>query len=131
MRVWYSDAYTHQSKNLGAKKLGDRGQPVKSLGYPEESAGYKVYDPITHRITVVRKPIFREEAEAPHTTSFETQVDDSDDDNDNSPNAEGTTPPTTHVSAQTPADHDPGTAPVLNPPSLSILPQTLESGRPQ
>ena len=35
MRVWYADAYAHQPKDLGVKKLGEHGRPVKFLGYPE------------------------------------------------------------------------------------------------
>ena len=58
MRVWYADAYAHQPKDLGARKLGERGRPVKFLGYPEGSTGYKVYDPSTHKVSIVRKPLF-------------------------------------------------------------------------
>ena len=52
MRVWYSDAYVHQPKDLGAKKLGEWGRLVKFLGYPKESAGYKMYEPSTHKVFV-------------------------------------------------------------------------------
>ena len=63
MRVWYSDVYTYQLKNLVAKKLGDCGHLAKFLGYPEESAGYKVYDPATHQITIVQKPLLGKKPE--------------------------------------------------------------------
>ena len=80
MRVWYSDAYAHQPKDLGDRKLGDHGQLVKFISYPEESAGYKVYNPATHKVLVVCKLLFREEALTPRLTSFETPGANSDDD---------------------------------------------------
>ena len=53
MRVWYSNVYIHQPKELGAQKLGDCGHPAKSLGYPEGSAGYRTYDPSNYKVVVV------------------------------------------------------------------------------
>ena len=53
MRVWFSDVFIHCAKDLGARKLGERGELVKFLGYPENSAGYRTYDPRTHKVEVV------------------------------------------------------------------------------
>ena len=53
MRVWYSDVFIHQPKNLGVRKLGECGHLVKFLGYLEESSGYKVYEQVTHKVFVV------------------------------------------------------------------------------
>ncbi len=80
MRVWFSNVFTHQPKDLGARKLGERGHPAKFLGYPENSAGYKTYDPASHKVEIVRAPIFREEARPRPNAVFEMPVDDSDDD---------------------------------------------------
>ncbi len=46
MWVWYSDVFIHQPKSLGAGKLGEWGHQVKFLGYPDNSAGYRTYDPL-------------------------------------------------------------------------------------
>ena len=84
MRVWYSDVFMHQPKELGAWKLGECGHLAKFLGYPENSAGYKTYDPVSHKVEIVHAPIFHEEA-CPHpSTVFKTPIDDSDDDHPNS-----------------------------------------------
>ena len=53
MRVWFSDIYLHQPKDLRAQKIGEHGHPSKLLGYPENSAGYKAYDPLTHKVEIV------------------------------------------------------------------------------
>lgn len=117
MRVWYSDAYAHQPKDLGAKKLGERGWPVKFLGYPEESAGYKLYEPSTHKVFVARKPLFREEASAPRTTLFKTEGSDLDDNTPAEPVPLNAMPDTATSSAPT-------------PDSSSIPPHTPESIAP-
>ncbi len=53
MRVWYSNVFVHRPKDLGAKKLGERGHHMKFLGYPHNSSGYRTYDPVTHKVEVV------------------------------------------------------------------------------
>ena len=58
MQVWFSDIFVHCTKNLGAQKLGERGELVKFLGYPENSTGYRTYDPGMHKVEVVQAPIF-------------------------------------------------------------------------
>ena len=78
MRVWFSDVFIHQAKDLGAWKLGC-GHLVKFLGYPENSAGYKTYDPQTHRVEIIQAPIFREEACHSMNKPFETLTSDSND----------------------------------------------------
>ena len=80
MRVWYSNIFIHQPKELGARKLGEHGHPAKFLGYPETSAGYRTYDPVNHKVTIVRMPSFHKEARAHPNTIFETPADESDDD---------------------------------------------------
>ena len=45
--TFYSDAYIHQPKSHGAKKLGDCAILVKFVGYPEGVSGYKFWDPTT------------------------------------------------------------------------------------
>src|SRR5260370_249838 len=62
MHMWYSDVFIHHPKELGACKLGECGHPVKFLGYPEDSVGYKVYHPVTHKVEIVHAPIFHEMA---------------------------------------------------------------------
>src|SRR5258708_3133878 len=80
MRVWYSNVFIHQPKELGAWKLGEHGHPAKFLGYPEASAGYRTYDPANHKVTIIHAPSFCEEA-CPHPNIvFETPADNSDDD---------------------------------------------------
>src|SRR6266478_3290590 len=74
MRVWFSDIYAHQPKDLGARKLGERGHHVRFIGYPHNSSGYRVYDPDTHKINIVRAPIFHEEACPRPSTTFESQA---------------------------------------------------------
>ena len=102
MRVWYSDVFTHQPKELGSRKLGERGHLVKFLGYPKESSGYKVYEPTTHEVYIVCKPVFREEAQSSRPTTFESTSDNSEPDENpdqnegdalsNSPSITPTTP---------------------------------------
>ena len=99
MRVWYSNIFIHQPKELGAQKLGEHGHPAKFLGYPEASAGYKTYDPANHKVTIIHAPSFHEEAHPHPNTVFETPADDSDDDTpgrvtDGSPPTDDTTPDT-------------------------------------
>jgi hypothetical protein len=53
---------------------------MKFLGYPENSAGYKTYDPLTHKVEITRAPIFREEARAASDTTFEEKASNSDSD---------------------------------------------------
>ena len=54
---------------------------VKFLGYLEGSVGYRTYDPKTHKVEVVRAPIFREETKASLQVEFKSNADESDDDN--------------------------------------------------
>src|SRR5260370_33134347 len=65
-------------KELRAKKLGEHGHPAKFLG--EASSGYKAYDPMNHKVVIVRAPIFREEAKPLPNAMFEPPANDSDDD---------------------------------------------------
>ena len=65
MRIWYSNVFIHQPKGLGAGKLGERGHQVKFLGYPDNTTGYKVYDPRTHKVSIVHAP--RSSATAEHS----------------------------------------------------------------
>ena len=53
MRVWFSDVFVHQPKELGVRKLGECGHPVKFLGYPEALARYRTYDPTNHKVTII------------------------------------------------------------------------------
>ena len=76
MRVWFLDMFAHCPKDLGAKKLGEQGHCVKFLGYLQNSSGYRTYDPLTHKVDIVRAPIFHEEAQPQPSVTFETQVED-------------------------------------------------------
>src|SRR5258708_7387020 len=80
MRVWYSDVFVHRPKDLGAKKLGERSHHMKFLGYPHNSSGYRTYDPVTHKVEVVRAPIFHEEARPHASIFFELEAVHSNDD---------------------------------------------------
>ncbi len=80
MRVWFSNVFVHQPKELGAQKLGECGHPAKFLGYPEASAGYRTYDLTNHKVMIVHLPIFCEEACSCPNTTFKPPADDSDDD---------------------------------------------------
>ncbi len=82
MWVWYSDVFIHQPKGLGAGKLGEWGHQVKFLGYPDNSAGYRTYDPCAHKVQVVCALIFREEACPTPLSSFESPANDSDAEDD-------------------------------------------------
>ena len=53
MRVWFSDVFVHQPKELGVQKLGEHSRPAKFLGYPEALAGYRTYDPTNHKVTII------------------------------------------------------------------------------
>ena len=80
MHVWYADMFVHHPKDLGAGKLGACAHQVKFLGYPDGTTGYKAYDPHTHHVSIIRAPIFREEAHPHPTAVFESADDDSDED---------------------------------------------------
>ena len=80
MCIWFSNMFIHHPKDLGARKLGVHGYQVKFLGYLDGTAGYSAYDPQTHRVSVIRAPIFREEAHPHPSTIFELMEDSSDDD---------------------------------------------------
>src|SRR5260370_20851385 len=80
MRVWYSDVFIHQPKELRAQKLGECGHPAKFLSYPETLSGYRTYNPTNHKVSIVHVPSFHEEAQPHPDTTFETPADDSDDD---------------------------------------------------
>src|SRR5260370_14262553 len=60
MRIFYSNAYIHQGKAEGAKKLGDRAHLIKFVGYPEGVSGYRFYDPSSRKITLSCSPRFLE-----------------------------------------------------------------------
>ena len=81
MRIWYSDTFIHQPKDLGAGKLGERGHQVEFLGYPDNTAGYKVYNPHTHKVSIIHAPIFREEAQPHPNAIFKTEESDDEVDN--------------------------------------------------
>ena len=72
MRIWYSVMFIHQPKLLSAGKLGEQGQHVRFLGYPGNSAGYKAYNPHTHKVTIICTPLFREEAQPTENAMFKT-----------------------------------------------------------
>src|SRR5258708_532434 len=103
MRVWYSDVFVHQRKELRAQKLGECGNPAKFLSYPETLTGYRTYNPVNHKVTVVCAPAFHEEANSCPNTMFETPANDSDDDiTDNT-----TSPPPNDTSPLPDTPHDP------------------------
>ena len=60
MRIFYSNAYIHQGKAEGAKKLGDHAHLIKFVGYPEGVSGYRFYDPSSCKITLSHSPHFLE-----------------------------------------------------------------------
>ena len=125
MWVGYSDVYTHQSKHLRAGKLGDRGQQAKFLGYPDNTAGYKTYDPRTHKVSIVRHPIFREEARPQPNVTFETTGSGSEDDDNGASHAGDLTdplPPVTSASPATSAPDPPQPPPLTTFPATSIPP---------
>ncbi len=115
MQVWYSDMFVHWPKDLGARKLGEHGHPAKFLGYSENSAGYKVYDPITHKVEVAHALIFHETALPCPDTIFETPADDSDHD--------GTHDTTASLSPEESTMHDNKDS----SPHLSTPPPTAQS----
>ena len=81
MHVWYADIlFAHQPKDLGAQKLGKHGWGLKFLGYPPDSAGYRVYNPSTHKVEVVCAPTFCEEGLPLHTAVSDSVGDELDDD---------------------------------------------------
>src|SRR5258708_1151500 len=110
MWVWYANVFIHQLKGLGAGKLGECGHQVKFLGYPENSAGYRTYDPCTHKAQVAHAPIFREEARPTLLSSFKSTVGNSDIESDpnNVPQNSDSVPPA-----------DSGTT--LSPPPLTLV----------
>ena len=64
--IFYTNAYIHQSKSQGAKKLGDCAHLVKFISYPEGVSGYKFYDLNTHTVILSCSPHF---LEPPHCDS--------------------------------------------------------------
>ena len=70
MQVWYSKMFIHHPKSLSSGKLRECGQLVRFLGYPKNSAGYRAFDPNTHKVSIVRLPLFREEAHPTQNASF-------------------------------------------------------------
>ena len=125
MRIWYSEVFIHQPKGLGARKLGECGHQVKFLGYPDNTAGYKVYDPHTHKVSIVCAPIFREEAQLRPNIIFEmTESEDKGD--------EGEAPPTLDVPPLEPtiplvSPTDDPPAPLLRTDPASPAPPTATS----
>ena len=93
MRVWFSDMFIHWPKDLGVGKLGVHGHQMKFLGYPDGTAGYKAYDPETHKVSITRAPIFREEARPSPTMVFESADDISDNDTAAAPTGGAATVP--------------------------------------
>jgi hypothetical protein len=59
LRIVWSDAYAH---NTGPQqgKLAPRAERLKLVGYSEESKGYRLFDPITKRISISRDVLFDE-----------------------------------------------------------------------
>src|SRR5260370_39961566 len=114
MRVWYSDVFMHQLKSLGTRKLGEQAHCVKFLGYPQNSSGYRTYDPVTHKVDIVHSPIFWEEACSQSSTTFKSQVDDLDDD---STSVSDSTVVSSHLEGQTPSPLEMPT-PAPTPPPL-------------
>ena len=55
---------------------------MKFLGYPENSAGYKVFDPLTHKVTIVRSPLFQEVARPTQNIPFESEASDDEEEPD-------------------------------------------------
>ena len=77
LRVFYCDAWIHRSKKQGAKALGDRGIQVKFIGYPEDVAAYKFWNPETRKTVVSRDPLFIETALPRIEVEFNTdEIDD-------------------------------------------------------
>ncbi len=116
MRVWYSNVFVHQPKELGAWKLGERGHPAKFLGYPEALSRYRTYDPTNHKVAIICAPSFHEEAHPQPDTVFKTPADDSDDDTtnretnepsptDNTPHDTPEAPDSSHAPPSTIPDH--------------------------
>src|SRR5260370_34445770 len=64
------------TKGSWSLELGECSHPAKFLGYYEDSARYKVYDPITHK--VAHSLIFHKTALPHPNTTFESPADDSD-----------------------------------------------------
>ena len=88
---------------------------MKFLGYPDNSAGYRTYDPHTHKVQVACAPVFREMAHSTLLSSFESAGNDS--------NAEGDPSEAPQYPDPVPiplADSDP-----MPPPSTLVHPAPL------
>ena len=69
--TFYSDAYIHRAKSLGAKKLGDRASLVKFIGYPDGVSGYKFWDPMTRTMKISRSARFLDDSHSPSPPSLQ------------------------------------------------------------
>ena len=59
LRVWGCRAFMHVN-HVKRTKLGVTARPCVFLGYPPESKGWLVYDPIANRLVVTRDVTFQE-----------------------------------------------------------------------
>lgn len=59
MRIIGSEAYVHISKQL-TQKLDKRARKTIMVGYEGDSANYRVYDPVTKKVSVSRDMTYRE-----------------------------------------------------------------------
>ena len=129
MRIFYADAYIHHSKSDGAKKLGDRAQLVKFVGYPDGVSGYKFYDPSARTITLSHSAHFLETTDttplspASHSPNSANTFDDDGDNISITSDPDHPDPPTMDVPiSHTPAPPPPTPAPSPPPPLAPPIP---------
>ena len=58
--VYEAVVYTCMFNRVNRNKLGVKARPCVFLGYPPESKGWLVYDPIANRLVVTRDVTFQE-----------------------------------------------------------------------
>lgn len=59
LRIFGSEAYVHVPKQL-TTKLDVRAKRMLLVGYEGESSNYRLYDPVTKKVTVSRDVVFNE-----------------------------------------------------------------------
>ena len=78
LRVIWADAYAHIPKPNCRNKLEPRATKLKLIGYHDEKKAYRLWDPITQRVSVSRDVVFDESVAMgmPQTLGIATDEED-------------------------------------------------------
>lgn len=94
LRIWGSVAYEHIPRQF-TKKFDVRARKVVLVGYQNNSANYRLYNPVTKKVSMSRDVIVRERTGMTAGTEVQSEDDE----------VEVTLPPTRAVEAQVDAQN--------------------------